>query len=400
VIARAAVSLGLGLSLAAGCASDDDTPGGDPGGDAFLLGTRVWDDTQTTSYFHVVPSLEPGTTVDTTQAVEVPGSAKLYAVPGIGWFAIGAGEAPTITRYTLEDGRLVAGTAMSFQAYGVKSLWPTLYVVSPTKAYYPDREGQQLLVWNPTTMEITGSIALPATARDGYLSLYGYTPVMRGDALLFSVGWFDWTNDRVLAETGLVVIDTTTDTVARVDVDTRCAGITETVVTASGDAYLATSALAASAHRLGKLATAPCALRIAAGADAFDPGYVRALDGLAGLTGGAIAGEPVPGGGDRLFLRVLDEGAATIDPAGPTWNVTGQTAWQWWSWDVAADTATRVDLASATADVLWFQVGDRVFGAQTTADYAETTLVELNADGGPQVALTAPGFLHGVARIR
>jgi hypothetical protein len=380
----------------------DDTGDADAAplaGETFLLGTRVWDDSSTTSYFHVVPSLEAGTGVDTDLAVEVPGAAKLFAVPGAGWFAIGAGESPVITRYTLDgSGRLVAGASVTFQDYGVTSLWPSLYVVSPTKVYYPDRDGQQLIVWNPTTMEVTGSIALPGTGRTGFLSLYGYTPIVRGDLLLFAVGWFDWAiNDTVLGETGLVVVDTRTDQLVRVDVDTRCGGISEAVITGSGDAYFVSSALAGAARRLGRFSLEPCALRIRAGAEAFDDGYAARL---ADVTGAAIAGEPIPGGGDDIFLRVFDESLATVGAGDATWKLTGQSAWRWLRWDVTSGDARPVDLAPATSDVLWFQVGDRVFGTETTPDYASTTLVELTAAGGPSRALVAPGFLHGVARIR
>jgi hypothetical protein len=387
----------LALTGAAACGDDNtsDPPGGDP---SFLVGTRVWDDTATTSYFHLATSLEAGTVIDPRDAVEVPGSAKLFSIEGAGWFAIGGGESPTISEYTLDGGRLVEGVTISLQEYGVQSLWDTLYVVSPTKAYYPDRDGEQLIVWNPTTMEITGSIALPATARAGYLALYGYSPVIRGSDLLFTVGWFDWTNDTILAETGLVVIDTATDTVSRTDVDTRCGGITTGVTTASGDTYFVSSALAGAAFRVGRYDREPCALRLPAGGNAFDPSYLDTHDSIAG---GAIAGEPVPAGGDAMYLRVLDEGLATVDPQGASWDVTGQLAWRWRRWDVPGTTTVAVDaLAPSTADVLWFRVGDRVFGTETTSDYSETTLIDLTADGGPARALTAPGFLHGVARIQ
>jgi hypothetical protein len=248
-------------------------------------------------------------------------------------------------------------------------------------------------------MEITGTIPLPQTARAGFLALYGYTPIVRGTELLFSVGWFDWeTNDTILGETGLVVIDTTTDAVVRFDVDARCGGITQTVVTPSGDAYLVSSALAGAGYRLGRLPTAPCALRVAAGADALDASY---LVRLGDLTAGALAGEPVPGGQGRIFLRVFDESLGTVASDANTWDLTGQLAWTWWRWDVAANMAARVaELQPATADVLSFEVEGRVFGAETTADYSETTLIELTAAGGPKRALTTPGFLHGMARIR
>src|SRR5687768_7864199 len=209
------------------------TSGAEP---AFLLGTRIFDDSSITSYFHVLPSLEAGVEVDAARALEAPGSAKLYSVPGLGWFALGGGEAPTITRYTIgADNQLLAGESISLSAYGVQGLWDTLYVVSPTKAYYPDRAQGQLIAWNPSTMQITGSIALPETLRPGYLALYGYAPILRGTQLLISVGWFDWdVNDSVLGETGLLVLDTTTDTVQRFDVDPRCGGITQPIATSAG----------------------------------------------------------------------------------------------------------------------------------------------------------------------
>ena len=332
--------------------------------------------------------------------MEVPGAAKLYAVPDLGWFAIGGGEGPAITRYTLDvRGALVKGDSISLQAYGVDSLWDTLYIVSPTKAYYPDRAGTQLIIWNPSEMVVTGSIPLPETARDGYLALYGYAPILRGKSLLFSVGWFDWEeNDSVLGETGLVRIDTETDRVAGVEVDERCGGVTQPVTTASGDTYLASSALAGAAYRLGRLPTKPCVLRVQAGETTFDGQYLQELDAL---TGADVSGEPIPAGGNALYLRVFDEPVATVAADSATYELTGQSAWRWVRWDVATHEVKAItSLDVSTSDVLWFQVDGRVYGTETTADYSETTLIDLTAEGGPKRELTAPGFLHGVAKIR
>jgi hypothetical protein len=387
------------------CGDDGASGDGDDGDDtapAYLVGTRIFDDTTTTSYFSVVDSLGAETEVDLADALEVPGAAKLFSVGEVGWFAVGGGEAPTITRYQLVNGRLVEdeeAPAISLQQYGVDSLWDTVYVVSDDKAYYPDRDGQQLIVWNPTDMAITGTIDLSETGREGFLSLYGYAAIRRGDDLLFPVGWFDWSeNDDVLEETGLVVIDTTDDTLARFDVDDRCGGVTQTIELESGDAYVASSALAVAAHRLGRLPTAPCALRIAAGEDEFDPDYAPAISEL---TGGDLAGEPVAGGGNRIFLRSFDEDLAEVSEQNATYELTGQAAWRWWAWDVEGGEAELVEtLEPATADVLWFVVDGTVYGSQTKTDYSETTLVDLTAEGGPIDAMTVPGFLHGVARIR
>ncbi|MDQ2643174.1 MAG: DUF4374 domain-containing protein [Myxococcota bacterium] len=378
----------------------DERDRGGPETAAYLLGTRVWDDTSTTSYFHVVSSIEEGATTDESRAVEVPGAAKLYAVEGVGWFAIGGGEAPTITRYTLDDqGRLDAGETISLQNYGVESLWDTLYVVSPTKMYYPDRDGQRLIIINPSAMEITGEVDLGQTGREGFLSLYGYAHLERGSDLLFSVAWIDWNEtDSILGETGLVVLDTETDEVSRFDVDARCGGITTPVQTGSGDVYFVSSALAAAAHRLGRLTTAPCALRVRAGDDSFDANYLESLEEL---TGSALVGEPVPGGGDGVFLRAFDEDLGIVADGALTWELTNQSAWRWLRWTPSTGGVLPVDaLDPSTSDVLWFRLDGKVYGTETTEDYSETTLIELTADGGPRRALTAPGFLHGVARIR
>jgi hypothetical protein len=398
-IPQIALSLAAIALAAAGCSIDNDADPPVETESAYLLGTRVWDDVTTTSFFHVVPSLEAGTEIDEAQALEVPGSAKLYSVPRLGWFALGGGEAPTITRYTLEQGALVAGDQISLLDYGVNSLWDSLYVVSRTKAYYPDRERNQLIVWNPSDMTVTGNVELPEAARDGYLSLYGYAPIFRNDILLVSVGWFDWDDtDSILGETGLLKIDTTTDSVLGFETDDRCGGVTQPITTESGDTVLVSSAMAAAAHDLGRLPTEPCALRVRAGETSFDADYAVKL---ADVANGALAGEPIPAGGEAVFLRVFDPDLATVEEGAATWEVTGQAAWRWARWDVSRAEFTALEtLEPSTADVMWFQVDGRVFGTETKVDYSETTLIELTLDQGPQAALRAPGFLHGVARIR
>ncbi|WP_394836412.1 hypothetical protein LVJ94_05845 [Pendulispora rubella] len=394
----------LTVSGVPACGKDDSSGGGGPdGGDtgpAYLVGTRVWNDTVTTSYVHVVPSLDEATTIDPSKALEIGGSATLYSIPGLGWFAVGNAEDVTFTRYTLSsDRKLVKQEKISLQPQGVQKLWDTLYVISPTKIYYPDPEGQQIIVINPTAMTVERTIKLPQTARNGYLSVYGYGSTMRDGKILFTVGWFDWQQgDKVLGETGLVVLDTATDTVSRVDVDNRCGGITTPVVMDSGDTYFTSSALAASAHKLGRLSTAPCALRIKAGADAFDPSYVA---NLSDVTSAPIVGEPIPAGGNSMFLRVFDESAGTVRADDQTWKLTGQPVWQWWRWDVTTAKAVRInELPSGTADVLWFKVGDQVFGTESKSDNSSTTLIDLTAAGGPKRSLTAPGFLYGLARVQ
>jgi hypothetical protein len=201
-----------------------------------------------------------------------------------------------------------------------------------------------------------------------------------------------------LGDTGLVVFDTATDTVVRYDVDARCAGITQAIELPSGDAYFVSSSLAGVAHRLGRLSSEPCALRVLAGEDRFDPGYALRL---ADVTGGAIAGEPVAFRGDELLLRVFDESRANIEKDAHTWDLTGQAAWGWARWDVQTNGFEPMDaLGASTADVFTFHLDGKVYASETKTDYSETTLIDLTSESGPERALRIPGFLQGIARIR
>jgi hypothetical protein len=402
-VCAAALGLACGGTDAPGALEDEPGPSVTPEAidttEAYLVGSRVFDDTTTTSYFHVLPGLDASVSVDPTRAMEVPGSATLYSAFDLGWFAMGSGEEPTITRYSVNGGEALAeGQSMSLFALGVADLWDTLYFASTTKAYYPDRDGGQLIVWNPSTMEVTGTVALPETLREGYLPLYGYLPVWRGTELLISVGWFDWdVTDSVLPETGLLVLDTTTDQVVRFETDARCGGVTHPITLPSGDTYLVSSALAGAAHRVGRLPTAPCALKIPAGSSSFDPDYTQPLEAL---TGSNLVGEPIPAG-DVIFLRAFDDTLATVEGPMATWELTGQAAWRWLRWTPTTnEIVPMVDIPPSTADVAWFQVDGRVYGSETTPDYAETTLIDLSAEGGPVRGVTVPGFAFGVTRIR
>ncbi len=389
-------------SLAMGCSSDDAADSNANGeGPIYVVAARIFstDGADVTSYFHVVSSLDAETTIEPELALEKPGAAKLMSIDDT-WFAIGDATAPVITEYSVESGTLVAqDPAISLDAKGVLGLWDNLYVVSDTKAYYPDRDNQQLIIINPADMSVGDVIPLPETAREGYLSLYAYRPIVRGKKLLISVGWFDWdTNDTVLEETGLVVIDTEKDELERFDVDTRCGGVTTPLQVASGDTYLVSSALAAAAYRLERIETEPCALRIKADEDSIDADY---LVKLGDLTDGALAGEPLPAGGNELYLRVFDDEGVTIDGESFTWSLTGSPTWHWWRWNVETDEMTEVDsLAPSTSDVVWFEVDGKVYGTETKTDYSETTLIDLSADGGPKKGLKVPGFMSGLARVR
>lgn len=142
----------------------------------------------------------------------------------------------------------------------------------------------------------------------------------------------------------------------------------------------------------------PCALRIPKDADAFDPDFLLSLGELAN---GAIVGDPIPAGGDSLFIRVFDEDLATISEETKASQITGQPAWHWWRWDTATNEVAPVgQLVPSPANVAFFEVDGRVFTIEEKNNSTQSTLIELTAEGGPKLGLTTPGYLHGLAKVR
>lgn len=366
----------------------------------YVVATRVFstDSDSVTTYVQVLGSLDQGTTLDTTKATEFGGPAELFSLDTPRWVAVGEGESALLSRYSLNGQTIKKEQTLGLSPQGLKSFFSNkLYQVSPTKVYLPDPDNAQLVTLDPTNMRVLGKVALPTTVREGYTPVYSYDSVQRNGKVLFTVAWFDWTNDKILPETGLVTLDTNTDQ-PTVTVDARCGGITNPITLPSGDTYFPSSSLAAAAYQINRLTTEPCVLRIKAGADAFDASYhVK----LRELTGGAVAGEPAPTGGAEIFLRVLDTSKATIKPESASYDITGQSAWTWRRWNPTTNALTNVEsLQASTANAYWYQVDGRVFYAQPTSDYATTQLIELSAAGGPKNALSGPGLISGIGRIQ
>lgn len=367
----------------------------------YAVATRVFstDSDAITTYVQVVGSLDQGTTLDTKKATEFGGPAELFSLAAPRWVAVGEGESAQLSSYSIAANQTIKKEqTISLQNQGLKSFFSNkLYQVSATKVYLPDPDNAQLIALDPTNMKVLGVVALPTTKREGFTPVYSYDSVQRSGKLLFAVAWFDWTNDKIVPETGLVTLDTNTDQ-ATIAVDTRCGGITNPIKLPSGDTYFPSSSLAAASFELKRLATEPCVLRIKAGADVFDPAYhVK----LRELTGGAVAGEPAPTGAEEIFLRVLDTTKATIKPETASFELTGQSAWTWRRWNPTSNALTNVDaLEPSTANAYWYEVEGRVFYAQPAADYSKTQVIELNAAGGPKNALSGPGLISGIGRVQ
>ncbi|HTV20414.1 MAG TPA: hypothetical protein VMG12_17140, partial [Polyangiaceae bacterium] len=207
-----------------------------PAGPRFLLHSAVDGETDRLNYFTPVESLSEPSVVALDASLELSGRARLYAEPGVGYFAIGEAEGVSLRRYELVDGKFVPGDALSLQAYGVTSLGAqAVLFVSPTRAYYKDSGQGLIIAWNPRDMLIERVIELPASlTREGYVM--GVSDWARRDGeAFFAVGWSTPEYDRVLPGTTLVRLDLASGEITLAD-DLRCRGL-QTAANLDGTVY-------------------------------------------------------------------------------------------------------------------------------------------------------------------
>lgn len=379
-----------------GSNTDGGTPVEEP---LYVLHSAVQTAEGRTNYFTAVGSLAEVADVTYEGSIEVAGRARLYAQPGVGFFAIGDGEDVSITKYTLnDDGTFAAGDRLSFQPFGVTAMGAqAVLFVSATRAYYKDPGEAQIIVWNPTTMEVEDTIELPAELiRAGRVTGFSAWASRPGEAY-FAVGWTTMEYDRVDSGSALVRIDTATDEVT-VTNESRCRDLNKTGEL-DGTLYFFSGVINGFGHAVypDDGGQEDCILRIAPGQTTFDASYVGTISGALGEDeiGTVIA---ITDDG-RAWAQVVDTTAVPTAP-GTTYGQWYAGGWRW----VSLDVATLGDLERVAGEPgaysgFTLPAGDRFFVSQTAPDYSETTLMDLSS-GTPAAGISFPGFALDIARVR
>lgn len=365
-------------------------------------------DDDSTSYLAITDSLDGTTELDTKQAIEVPGASRFYAPEAGGFFALGSNEDLSITRYDVsKDGEFEETGRVSFAGVGVTRLHYRAAFLSETKAYYIDHTQAQIVIWNPRDMTIDGTITLPEEIADGY---EGYTsvlpyfrmPVVQG-RLFIPVAWHVAEAGTARDVTGLVVVDTKTDSVLSFTETDRCAGATELAFDDNGDVYYGTNVN----QPYGRFAHDPkllaenhpgCILRIRAGEQDFDPEYILRLEEVVGdRTSMGLADGAAPGIG---YVQVIDEDKLAWADVKDEDTFWGEAVWDWWKVDLATGEAERdTEIPISAPFMTSYQVDGRRYVARQTGDNS-SRLFELRADGQHLPGLSSVGEIRGIARVR
>jgi hypothetical protein len=375
----------------------DDTP-------LYAISASVFSEEGNTSYVALVPSLSADTTIDYGRVLEVGSASSVFGPDKGAFFAVGLDEAPTVTKYEITaEGSFIERETIDFSGYGLTYMWrdPGLVpFLAANKAYVIDNRELQVVIWNPAAMAIAGSFWLAEVEDPDYpLTRFELDPTYRGDELAVLVTHS--TEDDVGAPySTLMTIDTVNDRVTSVVREERCGGLWDSVKDSKGDIYFASGTWDAAQHRVfgGAIETAPCIVRMKAGERGFDPDYFVDSASIGGYSAGGL----VSGGGDRAYIKVLDETVLPPIDAEDFDAVWGGEVWRWWRFELGSSApATPVtSLALSNGGGGELMVQGKTYVRNATADFASTTLLDMSADGEPSPGLTLRGYPYGIVRVR
>lgn len=370
--------------------------GGQPGGgdSVYVVFTTIETPSGRFGYYATTPSIEGDVTVDVRQGVEEPGGGQLYAPAEGGYFLLGGGETPTLTRYDLgEDDELEKGKTISFANLGVEGIWSTVIFAGPSQAYFLDPAQHQVIAFDPTTMLLDETIPIEGLQCEG--ETYFGMAIERTDGFYFPGNCYGENTNPPGVD--LVHLDPETNEVTVAN-DTRCTGAMVGMQADDGTAYWFSDLWNSMEWQfLGTDVPHDCALRLNAADTTFDDEWELDLttrtDGVAALAG-------VPAGDTEIWVKVFEESA--VQGQLPADEVDwGAKAWRWGLLDVASEAGVALDESSDL--VVYYGepivVDARAFSPASNEDFTETTLIELTRSGAKE-RLVVEGELRKVVRLR
>lgn len=413
------LTLGLTLSLlSAGCgapATVDDTAGGDGltpyDGPLYAVQHNVNSPEGRIVYVNVLRSLDdPGDAVSLDNAIEINGYAAVQAYDGALYIA--QDETKTLTRWEFDEaGQPSPGTVLSLGNEALDTFWNESFLfVDAATAWYANDGNQEILIWNPSTMELTGRI--PVTGLDFTdLPLAFHGLGVSGDRVFMPISFVDW--DALDAHMEVIVAEFSLKDEALVAIhrDDRCAVSMSTKpaqsIAADGTLYVVGDAGFGTFNH-ADLDEAPpaCILRIRPSDAGFDPDWSLVLD------------DAISGYGDASTLVVdSTQGRAFTDlmkqPEEPF-----ETVDDLWDWQYTPGHTRRVGCDLPAFDncgfvddgmdgsLHWYstKLDDRTLmtslltAENDDSDFGDCVIYDMT-EAGPQALFQTTGFISNVVRV-
>lgn len=253
-----------------------ENPDGEPSGSAIMIGVFVRNPDGRNVYVGAVPELPSGE-LDYSSFLEF-GDVDVSANEG--YVFVWDREPGIMTRYTVaEDLSLSEGPKLSFANQGVTGSARTVYI-SGTRAYTLSSALDVIAVWNPETMEITGTIEMTPPTRPEGLDTLATDGFVAGDQVIWPLRSTNWDGVDYFDGAAVAIANANNEDPVQIVEDTRCVGVDGGHVDDNGDFYLRAGGYWGSSAAYAGERT--CVIRIKSGERAFDDSYLVDMEELLG----------------------------------------------------------------------------------------------------------------------
>ena len=342
---------------------------------------------ETVSYISVLDKLD-GQTLDFSGSREFSGQADLWVASNE--IFISDGETLEIGKYTVQDKTFKDAGKVNFSSTGVVEVgfWTSVFI-SPEKAYVFNNTAEAI-IWNPKTLEITGSIKLPEFKnRDALEPFPGYSDraaVVRGKRLFQPIYWTSTENFFSYDKASqILVIDIEKDEIVET-LDAPCPGLDFATQDDEGNIYYSSWVFAPPAAAVVEQPKT-CIVKIPAGDDTKVETAFNVADVAEGHEGGALRYV----GNGKAVLSVFHLEHATGDKDVQT--VAFGPNWRFWSIDLKSKKAEAIEGIDWNAGAAYTsKVGSDTFLLVPDGDYASTTFYRDTGSIDPKPVLKTKGW--------
>lgn len=390
--------------LLAVCACSDDDPTTQNGsvrseGPLYAVMYEIFTDDDSDSYLSVFDSLDIEE-LDTANAREFAGG-RAFLQSYNNWVFVGEPSSPTVLRFVVDGkGKLEEDGQLSLGNYGLNEAsiddWSVNFI-SPEKAYLFISETGVTVIWNPSTMEITGEIPAP----EGYLRDEWTTSTspaaLRGKRLYRAIYW---QNDEAADRSDdqrLLVYDTEHDELVESFDERRCpAPGNRAFVSEDGTIYFSNWIWAVSKTLL-KDGPKNCVLRILPDQDNYDADWSLEFQELTDGHEGAMFTYVADGKG--IFSVFNDEGIERSETTDP-WEFASHPTWEIWNLDLEARSGAPLEgIPPNTGAYTPVKLDGRLFLMVPGNEWGGTQLYEVK-DERAEPFVKVPGWSYMFEKIR